>query len=151
MIVTLGQELLNSDIYDEDSVIRIRIRNRIETILKDLPAGYRCIGKYKNGLSMDFCQICAKLNMLQEIVIPYEDNDNAWPTPIKNRFADIVKKSKKIKLMHKGGFNPRKIKDMDLYTTSSSDVTIDITIFNGVEKITVIKNNEYKIPKSVVN
>jgi hypothetical protein len=151
MIITLDQELLNSNIYDEDSSVRIRVRSRIESILSQLPAGYRCIGKYKNGLSMDFCQICAKLNMLQEVVIPYEDNDNSWPIPIKNRFADIVKKSKKVKLMHKGGFNPKKIKDMDLYAATSSDLILNITISNGVEKITLVTNNEHKISKSVVN
>ena len=151
MIITLGQELLNSNIYDEDSVVRTRIRNRMEIILKSLSPNYRCIGKYKNGISMDFCQICANLNILQEIVIPYEDNDNAWPIPIKTRFADIVKKSKKTKLLHKGGFNPKKLKDMDAYTFASSDLLINITIINGVEKITLVAKNEHQIPKSLVN
>jgi hypothetical protein len=151
MIIALGQELLNSNIYDEDSIVRSRIRNRIELILKSLPADSRCLGKYKNGISMDFCQICANMNILQEVIIPYEDNDNSWPIPIKSKFADIVKKSKKTKLLHKGGFNPKKLKDMDAYASTSSDIIINITINNGVEKITLVAKNEYQIPKSLFN
>ena len=89
---------------------------------------------------MDFCEICARIGILKEVVVPYEDNDHSWPDPIKTKFKEIIKKSESIRLVSRGGFNPKKIKDMDDYISKNSDYTINIEISNLTPIVTLIKN-----------
>ena len=100
---------------------------------------------------MDFCEICAKINALNEVVVPYEDNDNSWPAPVKNKFKEILKKSKHIKLLSRGAFNQKKLRDMENYVDLISEIIINIEIVNHEPKITIERKNEHKISKSVVN
>ena len=92
---------------------------------------------------MDFCEICAKNNLLQEVIIPYKDNDNSWPNPIKERFKKILKQSRNIRTLSAGTFNPKKIKEMDSYVSGKSDIIIEITIVNSDPVITIVRNNEH--------
>ncbi len=152
MIIAIGKDSLRDEIYDVDSLIRRSVYKRLEVILSSMPKGqFICLGKYKNGISMDFCEICARINALNEVVVPYEDNDNSWPAPVKKKFKDILKKSKHIKLLSRGSFNPKKLRDMESYIDLSSDIIINIEIVNQEPSITIVKKNEHKISKSVIN
>lgn len=152
MIIAIGKDCLRDEIYDEDSLIRRSVYKKLESIMTSIPKGQViCLGKYKNGISMDFCEICAKINALNEVVVPYEDNDNSWPAPVKNKFKEILKKSKHIKLLSRGAFNPKKLRDMENYVDLSSDIIINIEIVNHEPKITIERKNELKISKGVVN
>lgn len=140
MIVSIGSEICLQNIYDSDDAIRSRIHDQLRKFLISLPKGsLHCIGKYKNGISMDFCGICAEMNALKEVVVPYEDNDHCWPDPIKKKFKEIIKKSDSIKLFSTGAFNPKKIKDMDAYILKKTDYIIDIEITNSGPKIKIKK------------
>jgi len=100
---------------------------------------------------MDFCSLCADMDILSEVIVPYEDNDITWPMPVKTKFQYILNQAKKIKLLNDGGFNPRKIKEMDLYVNTVSDMVIYISIDRDREKITVIKKHEHKISQSLIH
>ena len=95
-------------------------------------------GFFKNGISMDFCKICANMNILNEVVVPYDGNDWGWPTPIKNQFQTILDKAKRVKRLHNGGFNPKKIKDMEAYINKMSDIVIDISVDSNEVKINLV-------------
>jgi len=139
MIIGIGKEAIISNIYDEDDVVRQRIRSQLERILQDMPKGQIfCVGKYKNGISMDFCKICANMNILNEVVVPYDGNDWGWPAPIKNQFQTILDKAKRVKRLHNGGFNPKKIKDMEAYISKMSDIVINITVDSDEVKINLV-------------
>jgi hypothetical protein len=138
MKISLGQENVFDNVYDQDDKDRIRIRAAIRDFIKrNKHLKIRCVGKYKNGLSMDFCQVCAEENILEEIVVPYEDNDSCWPDPIKNKFELIAKKSRKVVLLSRGGFNPKKLKEMDLYIQDKSDLIININRIRSSVQVTI--------------
>jgi uncharacterized phage-like protein YoqJ len=152
MIVGLGSDSFTIDIYDEDNHIRKSIYSKLEKVLLNFPKGQvKCIGKYKNGISMDFCGICAKMNSLQEVLVPYEDNDNSWPDPVKIKFKEILKKSKQIRLLATGGFNPKKIREMDLYINKTADLVIDIRMSNNQIHLSIARKNEHKIFESLIH
>lgn len=142
MIVSIGKEICLQNVYDGDDRVRSKVYDQLKKFLSSFPKGsLRCIGKYKNGISMDFCDICAEMNSLKEVVVPYEDNDHCWPDPVKKKFKEIIKKSDSIKLVSTGAFNPKKIKDMDAYILKKIDYIIDIEIINS-EPLIKIKKNE---------
>lgn len=141
MIVSLGKELSLQNIYDTDDFVRSTIHDQLKRFLSSFPKGsVGCVGKYKNGISMDFCEICAEINALKEVVVPYEDNDHSWPDPVKKKFKEIIKKSESVKLVSTGAFNPKKIKDMDSYIINKADYVIDIEISESGPRIKIKKN-----------
>jgi len=141
MIVAMNESSILSDIYDSDNPARIKIYNSIRKFLASFPKGtVYCIGKYKNGISMDFCEACSEIGILREVAVPYEDNDHNWPDPIKNKFKKIIKSSNSVVLVSTGGFNPKKIKDMDNYVYKKSDYIINIVSSEKNLEIKMVKN-----------
>ena len=84
-------------------------------------------------------------------MVPSEDNDNSWPEPIKIKFKEILKKSKQIRLLATGGFNPKKIKEMDLYINKTADLVIDIRMNNNQIHLSIARKNEHKIFESLIH
>lgn len=152
MKIGLGKDLICSNIYDADDKSRKKIYSRLEVFLKSLNLkDIKCVGKYKNGLSMDFCEICSEMNILSEVVKPYEENDSSWPAPIKNKFKKILKKSKNINLLCDGGFNPKKMKEMDSYVEKMCDLLINVEVINNRVIFTLVRKNEHKIFESLIH
>jgi len=65
-----------------------------------------------------------ELDKLDTVYIPYKDNDKKWPTPYQKNSKQIIKKAKSIKIMSRGGFNTKKINQVQDIIEKNSKIIL---------------------------
>jgi len=113
------------NLYEEDDPSRLALSEFFKKVLSRLKCkGYGCLASYTAGLNIDFCRACLDLDMLDTVYIPYKDNDKKWPTPYQKNSKQIIKKAKSIKIMSRGGFNTKKINQVQDIIEKNSKIIL---------------------------
>lgn len=138
--------------YDFDNPIRIKIRDKIKNILlehKKIHKEIVCISGMAIGVDQDFCSVCLDLKIPYIAYVPFNGQENIWPTPAKNFYKELLNKAKAIKTVSKGGYSPKKMQIRN--EAMANDCDMAIAIFDGTNGGTCnCVNYLKKIKKAII-
>ena len=142
-MISIKDETIIDNLYDEDDPNRVALFNYFKYVLSRLKnKGYKCLATYTAGISIDFCRACAELDMLETVYIQYKYNDKKWPIPYKKSSKIIIKKASAVKTLSKGGFNTKKIKQVQEIIDLNSKITLAIEKRQHGTFLVTINSNE---------
>ncbi len=119
--------------YDENNPVRQYTSKAMTDILIKLKTEFKNIEAITGmalGVDQDYCKICIKLNIPFIAYIPFVGQELKWPSLAQDQYRDLLSKAKKVIIVSKGNYSPRKMLIRDERMVKDCDV--GIAIWDGI-------------------
>lgn len=119
--------------YAIDNPKAIYIKKEIKSILNNLNEIVPITGVTGMAIGSDqyFAQVCIDLEIPYLSYIPFEGQENAWSTPVKEKYHQLLASSLDIVEVSNGNYTPKKMKLRNIAMANSADIAI--AVWDGSE------------------
>ena len=114
--------------YSKDNKIAKKVRSQILSLLNNLNELVPVTGITGMAIGSDqyFAESCLDLEIPYISYVPFEGQDNLWPTPVREQYHFLLSQSIDIIKVSDGNYTPKKMRMRNMAMSDNADLAIAV-------------------------